>query len=149
MSSFFLVLSTWCATGRPDSALPWRRSTSRICYWGTRFSRRLWRGTSSPLQKTPLSSPCSAPLKHGGTSAWSWNMLKVMQPFVISLYCDFSHHLRSFCVLRWRLCHFVEEHRGSACGAGTDVFCWDRVSPGVSAQLWHRPQRPQTRQVSV
>ena len=54
-----------------------------------------------------------------------------------------------FCVLRWWLCHFVEEHRGSACGAGENVLCWDCFSPWIPAQLRHRPQRPQTWQVSV
>lgn len=69
--------STWCATERRVNALPWRRSTSKIWSWGTRSSRRLWRGTSSPSQRTRLWSLCSAPLKHGGTFAWSWNTWKV------------------------------------------------------------------------
>lgn len=54
-----------------------------------------------------------------------------------------------FCVYRWWLCHFVEEHRSSACRAGKDVLCWDCFSPGVPAQLWHCSQRPQTWQVRL
>lgn len=69
--------STWCATGRHVSVLPWRRSTSRIWSWGIRSSRLLWRGTSSPSQRTRLWSPCSARLKHGDICAWSWNMSRV------------------------------------------------------------------------
>lgn len=75
--------STWCDTGRHVSVSPWRRSTSRIWSWGTRSSRRLWRGTYSHLRRTPSSSPCSAPSKRDGTSAWSWSTLKVRGSAVV------------------------------------------------------------------
>lgn len=77
--------STWCATGRHASVLPWRKSTSRIWYWGTRSSRRLWRGTSSRLRRTPSLSPCFAPSRRGDTSAWSWSMLKVGERFTLEV----------------------------------------------------------------
>lgn len=54
-----------------------------------------------------------------------------------------------FYVVRGRLRHFAEEHWGSAGGAGKDVLRRDRFSPGIPAQLWHRPQRPQAWQVTA
>lgn len=83
--TFSPVPSTWCATERHVSVLPWRRSTSRIWSLGTRSSRRLLRETSSPSQRTRSSSPCSAPLKLGDISAWSWNMLRVRESDLVWL----------------------------------------------------------------
>lgn len=71
------ALCFWCGTRRLVSGLPWRRSTGRTWCWGTKSSRCLWSGTFSPLLKTLLWCLCSAPLRHGGTCAWSWSMLKV------------------------------------------------------------------------
>lgn len=52
-------------------------------------------------------------------------------------------------VYRWRLCHPFEEHGSPAGGYGQDVLCRDSTGSGVSPQLWHCPQGPQTRQVRL
>lgn len=162
----------WCDTKRPVSDLQWRRSTGRTWSLETKSSRCLWSATSSPLPKTHLWFLCSALLRHGGTYAWSWSMLKVKVATVVRSYLlgliithllarpmahvlktdvlimqAFVHFVCLFSLFRWRLRQPVEEHWSSARGHGTHVFCRDRVGFRVPSQLRHRAQRPQTWQV--
>lgn len=50
-------------------------------------------------------------------------------------------------ICRRRLCHAPEEHGSAASGHGQDVLRGDGVGAGVSPQLRHRPQGPETGQV--
>lgn len=50
-------------------------------------------------------------------------------------------------VSRWRLCYPLKKHGPPPCGYGQNVLCRDGSSSGVSPQLRHRAQGPQTRQV--
>lgn len=50
-------------------------------------------------------------------------------------------------VSRWRLCYPFKKHGPPPCGHGQNVLCRDGTSSGVSPQLRHRAQGPQTRQV--
>lgn len=141
-------LCTWSDTRRQSSGSPWKRSISRISFWGIKSSKPLWRETSSPLPRIHLWCPCTAPLKLGGTCAWSWNMLKVCS-FIIQLTAAKSCF---FCniyidVSRWRLCYPFKKHGPPPRGYGQNVLCRDSTSSGVSPQLRHSAQGPQTRQV--
>lgn len=140
----------WYATRRPVSDLLWRKSTVRTWFSGTKSSRCLLNGTSSPLLRTHLWFPCSALLRLADTSAWSWNMWKVnLMMTQKGTGSDKGSPLESFVFLRRGLRQSVEEHRCFACRCGQVVFC--RNCPGfrVPPQLWHRAQRPQTGQVST
>lgn len=50
-------------------------------------------------------------------------------------------------VFRWRLCYPFKKHGPPPRGYGQNVLCGDGASSGVSPQLRHRAQGPQTRQV--
>lgn len=71
------MLCFWCVTKRLGSVSPWRKSTNRTWFWGTRSNRPLWNETSWRLQRTRLLSRCSVLSRPGGTSAWWWSMWRV------------------------------------------------------------------------